>query len=153
VPENGELVILSKRGMASLLGNRTLETLSTYFARGEDAQCESLLSIEQALSSLERKRKRSDQDDRQSKLNIVYLIFFCFLFVLFVFLFVFVFVLFLCFCVFVFFCFFVFVFCFCFCLVFCLFCQHLLIFNSYTYIRQSYEIDICGQHYFVVLVK
>jgi hypothetical protein len=51
-------VILSKNGMAALLGDHALDALSTYFGRIEDERCENLLSIEQALGA--RKRKRED---------------------------------------------------------------------------------------------
>jgi hypothetical protein len=65
VPESGELVILSKAGMAGLLGNSTLDTLSGYFARDEMERCENLLSMELALGSLVRKPKYVDGDVNQ----------------------------------------------------------------------------------------
>jgi len=65
VPESGELVILSKAGMAALLGNSTLDTLSGYFARDEIERCENLLSMELALGSLVSKPVYGEGDATQ----------------------------------------------------------------------------------------
>ncbi len=63
VPVGGELVILSKRGMAALLGDSTLNALSNYSSCSEDKRCEVLLSMERALGSLVHKRKRKHEDE------------------------------------------------------------------------------------------
>jgi len=62
VPAHSELVVLSKSGMAALLGDGALDSLERYFTRAEDERCEDLLSLEQAIGSLVRKRKREDEE-------------------------------------------------------------------------------------------
>jgi hypothetical protein len=48
--------------MAALLGDGALDSLERYFTRAEDERCEDLLSLEQALGSLVRKRKCEDEE-------------------------------------------------------------------------------------------
>ncbi len=52
MPEGGQLVILSKGGMAMLLGDQTLSALANYFTCDEDEKCMNLLLMEQSFVTL-----------------------------------------------------------------------------------------------------
>lgn len=53
-------MILSKHGMAALLGDSTLDTLAKYLGPNREEDCENLLSMERSLGTLFCKRKRSE---------------------------------------------------------------------------------------------
>jgi hypothetical protein len=54
VPEDGQLVILSKSGMAMLLGEQALASLANYYAREEEERYTNLVLLEHSFGTLAR---------------------------------------------------------------------------------------------------